>query len=225
MKKIILSVCLTVFTVAAAMAQLTVGHVVYSVDVTTDNPEMEMVISMMQGTTLEIFFNGDLTRTDVEMGTMMSISTVVDAESGDILMLMGGMMGDKAIITNADELEALSAEDDTPDMELELYPKVKSRTIQGYKCKKATLTDEDGVELVFWYTEDVKVNTTGQNYLNDQIPGFPMEFEQVSNGMNMKFTVTTFDKKLGKEESEIFSMDVPEGYEEMTMEQLQSMGM
>jgi GLPGLI family protein len=224
MKKTILSLCLTVLTVATAMAQLTEGHVIYSVDVTSDNPEMAMSVSMMQGTKLEMYFKDDLTRTDVDMGTMMNITTVVDSKSGKVLMLMGGMMGDKAIVTSTDEIEEMSKDDEKPEMELTLYPNVKMRKIQGYKCKKATLTDEDGNDMIFWYTEDVKVNTKGQNYLNDQIPGFPMKFEQTTQGMNMKFTVTTFEDTLWESADEVFNMEVPEGYEEMTMEQLQGMG-
>ena len=41
----------------------------------------------------------------------------------------------------------------------------------------------------------------------------------------MTFSASSFEKELGKKDKELFSTETPEGYEEMSMEQLKSMGM
>jgi GLPGLI family protein len=219
MKKIILSLSFAVVALFSANAQLAEGHVKYKIEMSSDNPDMEMAISMMQGSTLDVFFSGDKTRSDMKMGTMMNISTVNDGKD-NILMLLSGMIGKNAIKSTISEIEAESGE--KPEYDVELMDETK--TIQNYVCKKALLTDPDGNEMTFWYTEDIIVNKKGQNYLNDEVPGFPMEFELSQGGMVMSMTVTELDKKLKKGEDH-FDIEIPEGYKEMTLEQLKTMGM
>jgi GLPGLI family protein len=119
------------------------------------------------------------------------------------------------------ELDSAQAEKPKTEVTLENETKV----IEGYTCKKAIVTDEEGTESVFWYTEEISVAKKGQNYLNESIPGFPMQSEINNNGLKMIMTVTKVDKKLDKKATELFDMTIPSGYKEMTMEQLKSMGM
>ena len=56
MKKIILSLVLTVSTVYSSFGQLTEGHISYQIDISTDNPDMQMAIGMMQGSSLDVYF-------------------------------------------------------------------------------------------------------------------------------------------------------------------------
>lgn len=219
MKRFLLSIALTVITAVSANAQLTEGHVQYKIDVSSDNPEMEMAISMMQGSTLDLYFSGDKSRTEMSMGAMMKISTITNAESEDVLMLMSGMVGKKAVKSNLSEMEAEGTE--KPEYDVELTDETKK--IEGYVCKKAILTDEEDNEMIFWYTEEIAVNKKGQTYLNSDVPGFPMEFELNQGEMIMSMVVTEFEDKL-KDDS-VFDIVIPEGYDEMTMEELKSMGM
>lgn len=220
MKRILFSIALTVITAVSANAQLKEGHASYKIDMSTDNPEMEMAIQMMQGSTLELYFSDDKSRTEMSMGSMMKITTITDAGSEEVLMLMSGMMGNKAVKSNLSDLEEEAGEQ--PEYNVELTDEMKE--IQGYKCKKAILTDEEGNEMIFWYTEEIEVNKKGQTYLNENVPGFPLEFEVSQGDMMMIMTSTGFEKKI-KNIGDQFDMSIPEGYEEMTREQLQSMGM
>lgn len=219
MKKTLLSIALTILTFVSAHAQLTEGHVQYKIDMSSDNPEMEMAVSMMQGSTLDLYFSDDKSRTEMSMGSMMKISTVTNVKSDEMLMLMSGMIGKKAVKSSLSELEAEAGE--KPDYEVELLDETKK--IEGYTCKKAVLTDEEDNEMIFWYTEEITVNKKGQSYLNEDVPGFPMEFEINQNGMIMSMTVSQFNDSL--EDDSVFDIAIPEGYEEMTMEDLKNMGM
>lgn len=202
-------------------AQLNEGHFQFTINMSSDNPEMQMAMSMMQGSTLDVYFSGDKTRSEMQMGTMMKMVTVTDAKGDVMLMLLSGMIGNKAIKSSITELEK-DAEAEKANYTVELVNETK--TIEGYDCKKALLKDEEGHEMVFWYTEDILVNKAGQNYLNDQVPGFPMAFELLQGDMLMSMTVTKLEKKIDKK-ADLFNTSIPSGYQEMTFEQLKQMGM
>ena len=221
MKKILLSIVLAATTAFTSTAQQTEGHISYKIDVSTDNPDMQMAIGMMQGSTMDIYFKEKNTRAEMKMGSMMSVTTISNEDSGDILMLMSGMVGQNAIKTSMKEMEDKKSEQ--PKYDVTLVDETKE--ISGYSCKKAILADEEGNESIFWYTEDIVVSKKGQSYLNEQVPGFPMQYDLNNGGLKMTMTVVTFDKKLDKKSSSLFEMKIPEGYKEMTMEDLQKMGM
>lgn len=220
MKRIFLTLAIALLTCVSANAQLTEGHVQYKIDMSSDNPDMEMAISMMQGSTLDLYFSGDKTRSEMSMGSMMKMVTVTDAKTEDMLMLMSGMMGNMAIKSNLKDLEEEQTE--MPEYEVELTNETK--TIEGYLCKKALVSDDEGNEMIFWITDEIEISKKGQSYLNDKVPGFPMEFELNQGEMVMSMLVTALDKKL-KDAKNLFEMTIPEGYKEMTMEELKAMGM
>ncbi len=215
-----LFIALLTFVAFSSSAQLTEGHVAYKIDCVSDNPDMQMAVTMLQGSTMEIYFNEGLTRSEMKMGTMMSISTLTNEKTGDFLMLMSGMVGKNAILTTLDDINKEKAE--TPEMEVTLVDETK--TIMGYVCKKAIMTSEDGLESLFWYTEEIKVASKGQSYLNEKVPGFPLEYEINNAGLKMVLTVTEIEKKL-KKAGDLFDFNIPEGYKQMTLEQLKGMGM
>jgi GLPGLI family protein len=176
---------------------------------------------MMQGSTLDVFFKEKATRAEMKMGSLMNITTISNETSGDVLMLMSGMIGQNAVKTTTTELDAQNEE--KPKYEVNLVD--ESKTIEGYSCKKAILTDEEGNESVFWYTEEINISKKGQSYLNEDVPGFPMQYDLNNNGMKMTMTVASLEKKLDKKSASLFEMTIPEGYKEMTMEDLKTMGM
>jgi GLPGLI family protein len=224
MKKFFLTLSLSVFALLTGMAQMTEGHIMYKIDASTDDPEMQMAISMLQGSTMDLYFKEKMTRSEMKMGTFMTVTTITDETEGSVLMLMSGMIGNNAIRSTMDELEAQKEKIEEPKYEVTLSDETKD--IVGYTCKKATLISEDGTESIFWYTEDISVSKKGQNYLNEEVPGFPMQFEINNGGLKMTMTVDQLDKKLDKKKAaSLFAMDIPEGYTEMSMEDLQMMGM
>jgi GLPGLI family protein len=221
MKKILLSLGFSFVCALFSFAQLTEGHISYKIDMTSDDPDMQMAIGMMQGSTLDVYFKDKATRAEMKMGALMNITTISNETTGDVLMLMSGMIGQNAIQTTTAELEKENT--DKPEFEVQLVDETK--TIEGYTCKKAILTDEEGNESVFWYTEEINISKKGQSYLNEDVPGFPMEYDLNNNGMKMTMTVSLLEKKLDKKSVSLFEMKIPEGYKEMTMEELKSMGM
>jgi GLPGLI family protein len=221
MKNFILTLFLALSVNYSLKAQLTEGHFTYTIEASSENPDMQMVTGMMQGSTLDIHFKDKITRSEMKMGSMMNIVTVSDENSGEILLLMSGMVGKNAILMTTEEIEALS--EGRPEMNVELLDETK--TIEGYLCKKAVLSDENGGESIFWYTEEIEISKVGQTYLNKEVPGFPMQYDLNNKGLKMTMTVSKFDKKLDKNTKSLFDMNIPEGYKTLTLEDLGKMGM
>lgn len=213
---IILSVLVVAFS---TKAQLTEGHFSYSIEMKSDNPDMQMAIGMMQESSMDLFVFGPKTRVDMKMGTMMELSTITD-QSEKVIMLMSGMFGKNAIETSVPELE--KNKEDFPEPTLTLID--DSKNIKGFSCKKALLTDAEGNESLFWYTEEIEVSKKGQSYLSSKVPGFPLEYSINVNGMTLVLTVKDIVKKLDKQQKKFFDLKIPEGYTEMTLEELQGLG-
>jgi GLPGLI family protein len=221
MKKLVLLFAVTVLTSVMSFAQMEEGHISFDIDVSSEEEGMEMAVMMFSGSTLDLYFADDKARTDMDMGTMMSISTIIDNSTGEILMLMGGMMGEKAIKTTSEEMNV--EEEEEPEYKVELTKEKK--TIAGYKCKKAIVTDEDGDEMEYWYTEDIKTNTPDSKSVLAQLPGQALEYSIDKNGMLMSFKASKVETTLSSaDKKEKFSMAMPEGYEEMTFEEFSAMG-
>lgn len=221
MKKILFSMAMVVLSTLSLTAQITEGSIKYNVEVSSTNPELEMQLAMLQGSTFALFFQGDLTRSEMNMGSMMKIVTITNVKEENSLMLMSGMMGNTAVRMSADDLK--KGEEKVEETEITFSDETKE--IQGYECKKAISTNEEGQESVIWYTEEIEVNKLGQNYLNNQVPGFPMEFEINQGEVKMTMVSSEFSKKLDKKKAkEMFDTTIPEGYKEMTPEELSGMG-
>lgn len=223
MKKLLFTCALAVLGFSTVNAQMEEGHISYSVEASTDNPEMQMVIGMMQGSTMEMYFKKDFSRSEFKMGTIMTNITVNDVKTKKSLMLMSGMMGKVAVKTDLEELEKKNKKDEP---KVTITPTTETKEIIGYKCTKYLVTVEGGSDLAYWATEEITADMTGQNYVQKDVKGFPLEFEIENNGMKMKMTTTKLEKTLTKEQRDTyFDMKVPAGYTEKTMEDLQKMGM
>lgn len=221
MKKVLLTALITLSFVSGTIAQLTSGQVTYEINVSAENDTDNQIVSMMNGSTLKIYFDKMGTRTELDMGFIMSMTTILNNESEEVMMLMSGMTGNKAIASTVSEMKK---EENKGNADLKLDLKNETKTIAGYKCKKAILKDKEGGEVIYWYTKDIEMNTTAQNNMNSLIPGFAMEYEINNNGMNMKFSVSEVIRKLDKSPSELFSTKAPDGYEEISLEEFKSIG-
>ena len=221
MKKLLALLVLTVITTVPSFAQLEQGHIAYDIEMSSDDPDMAMTVMMFQGSSMDLYFNENKARTDLDMGALMSMTTVVDNETQEVLILMGGMMGDKAILTSSDEMGEDSVEVEEPTIELTK----ETKKILGYKCKKAIITDADGNEMDYWYTEEIKAISTDENATVSKLPGLALQYTVDRDGMIMSFTATKVETKLDAATIKAkLTLEIPEGYEVMTYEEFTSFG-
>ena len=224
MKTKIITSIFILFSITTLLSQLNEGHIKFEIDASANTPEMEMAVGMMQGSTMDIYFSKNNSHSELNMGTMMKVNTIVQGESGDVLVLMSGMMGNIATPTSLDALKEKADSKEAPNFDIELTKKTK--TIAGYKCSKAIMINEDGDEMNIWYTSDIVVNTKGQSFDYEKIPGFPLAFEANANGLLLTFSAVEVIVGLDKEKKkEVFSTNIPEGYKEMSPDELNKMGM
>lgn len=214
MKKQLVLLCLFVGTTFASIAQMKKGEVVYSMNFSSDNPEMSMVSTMMAGSQMSMAFMPGKSRADISMGMMGNMTTISDSKKKKTLALVD-MMGMKYATETA--LEAQTAEDNS-NQNVEITTETKE--ILGYTCTKALVTSE-GSTMTIWFTKDIEAYTNGQQYHNSKIPGFPLSMMISQNDMNIDMTATEVKKTVSKKK---FSMKVPEGYEIKTAEELEMMG-
>ncbi len=174
---------------------------------------------MVGESNLDVYFSGDISRTDYNLGSMGSTSTILNDKSGEVLMLIRLKIGNIAVFTTETEMWEARIE---PAHELKLELQKEKKKIQGYKCKKAVLRDEAGTELIYWYTKAIKSPIPQTNSLASEIEGFPMEFEVKTNGLKMSFVASNVTKSLTEaEKTEFLGFSIPEGYEEISFEDYQ----
>lgn len=214
----LVAITLTTFS----FGQVTEGNVKYAIEMSSDDPNVQAQLGMLQGSKMNMFFSKDFTRVEFSLGMMMNMITVTDNVENNAIMLMTGMLGNKAVKMSSEDIENSGKE--VPNVEITTTDETKK--ILGYNCKKSIITTEEGVEVSYWSTDEINASKTNNKYMNEKVSGFPLQFEAAQMGMKMTFTATEFVPNLkGQKTKELFNMAIPEGYEEMSMEELGGMGM
>ena len=211
--KILLSL-LVVCSISFIKAQNTEAHIVYDITMESSEPEVEAQLAMFSGSTLELFFKDKQSKQIFSMGALMTSTTIIDGESENGLMLTSGMTGKRATKFQLDDIKEYEQEES--DVEIQFVDEEKE--ILGYTCKKAIIMDEEGNETTYWYTEELSHATTDGKYINDEIPGMPLSFSVVTPQITMDFTASSVVTKIKKAKS-VFSLDIPEGYSEVTLDE------
>lgn len=215
MKQLLLSI-LFLAVVGTSIAQ-TKGQISYSMDFSSDNPDMAMALPMMQGSTMELYFMPQKSKIEMTMGTFMKMNTVVDIKADKSLLLME-VMGNKT----ATEMKPSSSEKEAKTEEPKVEVTSETKEIVGYKCTKTIIRDENGNEVIMWIATDLKAVLKGQQQFGtSKINGVPLEFSTVNNGMTIHFIATKISKKVDKK---TFNLSVPEGYTVVSEEDLKNMG-
>lgn len=209
MKNLFLSTILVLTSLLSLNAQTFEGEITYKISYTDLPAEAEMYKAMLPQKSLIVIKNEKSVTEQNTMG-IMKIKVISNTKTMKTTMLMD-MMGKK--IMTKDDMESKEVKD-----EFEVIKTSETKSIAGYKCKKAILKTKDGMELLYWYTEDLP-GYKGKNIPNTDLDGFPMEFEMKQETMGMKMSVSSVEKKTISDS--VF--DIPEGYEEKTPEEMQKM--
>jgi hypothetical protein len=203
-----------------AQAQLKVGHLTYSIEFSSDEPDLSAVLSMLEGSKMEVYFKDNLTRSEMNMGSIMSIATITDSLEDAVVVLMDGLSGKTALKSSISEMEMIL---DTAKMITNYEEEFKD--VLGFNCQKVSVKDAFGEETFYWVTNEIYVTKLGQNYLSEEVNGFPMEFELNNNGLKMKLKVQHFEGDLDEYNLEdLFTSYIPKAYKIVTKEQLFQLG-
>lgn len=194
----------------SVFAQSREGSITYTLNISSSGNNKGA--EMMNGSTMTLHYLDGSTRSEVNMGGMMTLATISNTNSDQVLMLMDVPMANMkyATLTNTEEAES-NPMAQKPNFKIRYENDTKE--ILGYTCKKAVLITDDGHESIFWYTQDILAHTGGQNYLNYGLGGIPLEYEIVQQGMQIQFTATDLKKSIdASKATSLFSMEIPPGY-------------
>src|SRR5690554_3503577 len=205
--KIFLTGTLMMFSMLT-FSQITNGKVSYDVFISSDDPNISAYVDQMDNSLLEIFFSGNSTRSNFYMGEMMTTMAISSKDQDTALVLLDGMMGKIAMKITENDLDnerRIAIE----NQEVELIGN-ETKDVMGYTCKKAIISDADGNKSIVWYTEKIIPTHRKVEYLNEDIPGLPLEMTARFGNMDMKIVAFEFKDKI-KKEREVFNFEIPKG--------------
>lgn len=219
MKKIILFSISAVAIIALSFTAGTPafeGKITYSVDFTDPNMPPEAK-AMMAGSEYITYIKGMKARTEMNMGMQNTIS-IYDGEKKISVSLID-MMGNKYMIKND------GSKKDEKQSEMKVNVTSETKTIAGYTCKKAevTMKDKEGNDQTsnIWFTEEIpnRMNVADKRYSQFRdITGMPLEYEmKTQRGGSVKMSATTVSKETVSDDK----FDIPKGYKETTVEDMQ----
>lgn len=212
---------------ATTYAQKNNAHVQYVMNLESSGDGQDaQVAAMMNGSLIDIYFAPDNSKMVFNMMSgmiKMDMRMNTKSEKGIVLMDMMGQQKFKTI--DSDDVNS-EEEDSKVDMPEIKYLK-KYKEIAGYKCQKAVITvEESGPPVVMYVTEKLEMPKGFEKYTEQLnmagVKGFPMAIEIESDDMKVNITAQAVD--FVKQSKKIFDLKAPEGYTEMTSQDLQGLG-
>ena len=189
------------------------GVITYKVSVTGSSVTDE--VKAMMPKTMVLMVKEEKSRTEMVMGMGKTV-VLNDAEANTSTVLLD-MMGQKMAIQSTPE-DIQKEIDKSSNYTVEKSSETKQ--ILDYTCKKATITSEEGTVVTVYFTDELG---TGSIYFDDPqfstIDGLMLEFEIPNEGMTMKFTAISVEKKNLSDSD----FEIPEGYEIKSKEDMQGM--
>ena len=218
---VIFAICLVI----PLMAQdaLKEGVIKYEItDASSDDNQMNSQLSMMVGSTMDLYFKDGMQRTDMSMmGGMMKTTSIANTEEKTFTNYMN-MAGQKVkVVMSEEEMEQQRMNTEDPKIE---YDKDDTKSIAGYNCYKATWTvDANGQEMnySFYITDEISVPGSTLSDINtNALKGVPLSMTvsmESPQDMNLTYTAQEVNKELPED---AFAFD-ESGYEEMSMKEMQ----
>jgi GLPGLI family protein len=212
MKKLITAAALLLSAFTFAQKE---GSITYLMTMEGLPPEQAAMMGDME---TKIVYKDNKTYSEMN-SMMMSYKTVTDDKGSLVLM---DQMGNKFFMrTTKAEMDKMAEGNKEPKIE---YTEEK-KTIAGYECKKAIVTNtgkEGEVKTDVWYTEKVPYvsgggGRKGGGEMFKGLKGMPMEFAVKNGPYNIKMTAkeVSFDKV----SDSVFTLST-EGYTEKKMDDL-----
>ncbi|TXI85410.1 MAG: hypothetical protein E6Q38_00510 [Crocinitomicaceae bacterium] len=209
MIKFLTTLSLVFYVGVNAIAQQKEGILEYVIDVQAVDTSIKarQQVGLLRNSSMKVSFMKDKSRLDFKMGEMYDITAIVDWKINRSLTLFTTPKGKFATKMEAEQYKASQPAPDTT-MQVELVEETKK--ILNYTCKKAILKSTDA-EFIYWYTNDFTVDLKGQSLVNSNIPGFPLEFQTIKDGILMNFKVANLSFKV-ENKNTVFSTAIPAGY-------------
>ena len=153
---------------------------IYDIEITAPNDAAAK--KLLDGSALRVYIKGEKTRTDVI--SSVGIETAIYNNRTNVGAILKEYSGQKIIIHLNKEYWM-----DKSKMfrGLKFTMTDEARQINGFQCKKAYSTLEDGDRLEVYYTSDVLLANKDYNNSFYALPGTPVQYEIKSGSMVFKY--------------------------------------
>jgi GLPGLI family protein len=182
MKKIIFTLfAVTMVFSAFAQKKLTEATISYDIVINTgtDRPR---AADFFDGATSTVYIKGAKSRTEM-VSSLGTQATIVDGKNISVIK----EYGQQKYIIQMNPENWKEANKKYEDVSFTYSDDTK--TILGYKCRKAVGKLNDGTSFTVWYTPDLIPENKDFQYVNRSLPGLAMEYESNMSG-NLKVTYT-----------------------------------
>lgn len=212
MKKLIFVLVLALNLSVFAQEKLTEGVVISKQTMSSDNEQVQAQLAMVGEIASTTYFKGNKTRTETFNLMSGNSTTIMNAESNEMMVAMDNQMVGKKYMMKSIDPES----EDMKDVKIEKGD--ETREILGYTCQEYNLiTTKDGTEvnMDIYVTDKISAMSNQVTQLGAKLPGYPMYMEMnVSQmGMSMKITSEVTEVKKESVADDKFDMTPPEGYE------------
>ena len=193
----------------SVIAQKNEGYLEYVIDVQAIDTSLKarQQVGLLRNSSMKVFFMKDKSRLDFKMGEMYDITAIVDWKTNRSLSLFTTPKGKFATKMEAKQYKTSQP---TPDTTMRIELTNETKKILNYTCKKAVLRSNNA-EFIYWYTNEFSIDLKGQSLVNSSIPGFPLEFQTIKDGILMNFKVSNLIFKI-ENKNILFSTVIPAGY-------------
>jgi GLPGLI family protein len=168
-----------------AQKKFTEGTITYDISITT-NSDKPKNADYLDGTTVANYIKGNKSRSEMvnALGTM---TTIHDSSKNSIVILKE--FGEQKYMISLTPEEWKDANKKYDGISYDLSS-TEEKTVQGYKCRKATATLPDGTKYTVWYTPDLVPENKNFQIETRSLPGLALEYEIDSKDRKITYTVS-----------------------------------
>jgi GLPGLI family protein len=166
------------------------GLLVYNISIESRNGEKSLPGSL-NGAVLSVYLSKDKSRT--EMTSAPGTEATVFDTKADKGFILKEYSGQKLMITLTGENWA---EKNRTNRNLKFSSDNEMVTINGYSCKKATATAEDGKTYTVYYDPSVTITNRTYNNAFPQLPGLPVQYELQQGNLGFRYTLVKYNSEI-----------------------------
>jgi GLPGLI family protein len=169
---------------ALGQKKLSEGTISYDIMINTGS-EKPKVADFLDGATSTVYLNGKKSRTEM-VSSLGTQSTIIDGNRNTITILKE--YGEQKYLIQMTPANWKEANRKYEQVSFEFTDETK--TILGYKSKKAIGTLGDGTKFTVWYTTELVPENKDFQYPNRSLPGLAMQYETSMGNVTVVYTVS-----------------------------------
>jgi GLPGLI family protein len=167
-----------------AQKKISEGTITYDISIAS-NSDKPKNADYLDGTTVTNYIKGNKSRSEM-VNALGSMTTIYDSAKNSIVILKEFGEQKYMITLTPDDWKEANRKYEGISYTLN----TDEKTIQGYKCRKATATLPDGTTYTVWYTTDLVPENRNFQYETRSLPGLALEYEIESKDRKITYTVS-----------------------------------